>query len=406
MEERSSSLAAWTCRTILDGENILCNTATGDGKSAVFGIPLVVLLEMALNPTLYPDLPYHAKPIGIVVTPTKGLAANIVRVWTQRLLEHLPLHQVLEVAALGIKALAYSSDTVTRARKIRTKLHLNIAESKWNLICVDTEHLTAKDWRLIKDSSNFRDNLSLLCVDEIHLINQWGVEFRQAFDHIGRFARGCLPASTSIIGLSVTLQPGPDTLSVCTSMGFIARNYFHLQRSNEQPNIQFILEKLSHGLGGDKFPDLLLYLVSNRKTVIYCFTIDMCWRVAIYLWHLLPPRSDKMARVRLYHALCWSEENEETTRLLRGDPRTQIVIATIAFGQGINVKTLLNSIQLSFPVSLDQEQQQRGRACRTGTNGGSCMDQFWIQFIKISWLVISQLVSGKAVGSFMSYFIT
>jgi hypothetical protein len=39
----------------------------------------------------------------------------------------------------------------------------------------------------------------------------------------------------------------------------------------------------------------------------------------------------------------------------------QIIIATIAVGQGINVKILLNSIQLSFPVSLDQEQQQRGR---------------------------------------------
>jgi len=46
----------------------------------VFDIPLVVLLEMALNPTLYPDLPYRAKPIGIAVTPTKGLAANVVRV--------------------------------------------------------------------------------------------------------------------------------------------------------------------------------------------------------------------------------------------------------------------------------------------------------------------------------------
>jgi DEAD/DEAH box helicase len=74
---------------ILDGESALCNTATGDGKSAVFGVPLVVLLEMASNPSAYPDLPYRAKPIGIVVTPTKGLAANIVRVRTGTLLELL-----------------------------------------------------------------------------------------------------------------------------------------------------------------------------------------------------------------------------------------------------------------------------------------------------------------------------
>jgi hypothetical protein len=47
--------------------------ATGDGKSAIFGIPLVVLLEMALNPTVYPELPYHAKPIGIVVDVMFGI---------------------------------------------------------------------------------------------------------------------------------------------------------------------------------------------------------------------------------------------------------------------------------------------------------------------------------------------
>jgi superfamily II DNA/RNA helicase len=53
-------------------------TATGDGKTAIFGIPILILLEMNQNPNKYPDLPYRAKPIGIVVTPTKGLSGNIV----------------------------------------------------------------------------------------------------------------------------------------------------------------------------------------------------------------------------------------------------------------------------------------------------------------------------------------
>ena len=46
----------------------------------MFGVPLVVLLEMALNPTLYHDLLYCAMPIGTMVTPTKRLTTNIVRV--------------------------------------------------------------------------------------------------------------------------------------------------------------------------------------------------------------------------------------------------------------------------------------------------------------------------------------
>jgi superfamily II DNA/RNA helicase len=53
--------------------------ATGGGKSALFAVPLIVLREIARNPGLYPDLLTRALPQGIVVTPTKGLAANIVR---------------------------------------------------------------------------------------------------------------------------------------------------------------------------------------------------------------------------------------------------------------------------------------------------------------------------------------
>ncbi|KAJ7675499.1 hypothetical protein B0H17DRAFT_945885 [Mycena rosella] len=63
---------------VLDGESILCCMLTGGGKSAIFSIPILILCEMAHNPRLYPDLPTCPLPQEIVVTPTKGLSANIV----------------------------------------------------------------------------------------------------------------------------------------------------------------------------------------------------------------------------------------------------------------------------------------------------------------------------------------
>ena len=64
---------------ILDGRYLLCCTATGDGKYSAFAIPCLVLLEYNNNPEAYPRvLPTRAKPIGVVTTPTKGLADNIV----------------------------------------------------------------------------------------------------------------------------------------------------------------------------------------------------------------------------------------------------------------------------------------------------------------------------------------
>ena len=65
---------------ILDGKDVLCCTATGDGKSAAFSVPTLVLLEYNQHPEAYvAGLPTHKRPIGVVVTPTKGLADNIVR---------------------------------------------------------------------------------------------------------------------------------------------------------------------------------------------------------------------------------------------------------------------------------------------------------------------------------------
>ncbi|KIJ92170.1 hypothetical protein K443DRAFT_108621, partial [Laccaria amethystina LaAM-08-1] len=64
---------------ILDGKDSLCCTATGEGKSAAFSIPTLVLLEYNKHPNTYvAGLPTRKRPIGVVVTPTKGLADNIV----------------------------------------------------------------------------------------------------------------------------------------------------------------------------------------------------------------------------------------------------------------------------------------------------------------------------------------
>ncbi|KAG6843076.1 hypothetical protein H0H93_002313, partial [Arthromyces matolae] len=111
----------------------------------------------------------------------------------------------------------------------------------------------------------------------------------------------------------------------------------------------------------------------NRKMVIYCETIDLCWRVVSYLWSLLPDGPEKRTRVRLYHAMCWPEENEETVRLIRDDPKCQVIVATIAFAQGFNVKPLLDCIQLGVPSSLNQLVQQEGRIGRDGLSLSRCI---------------------------------
>ncbi|KAG6824239.1 hypothetical protein H0H92_007585 [Tricholoma furcatifolium] len=243
---------------ILDGEDVLVSTATGDGKSAVFAAPLVILLEIQCCPSNYPNLPYRELPMDIIISPTKGLASNIV----------------FEINQLGIKAIAHCSEVLTEARKMGHRLWKEIASGKWPLVCVDPEHLTHKDWEYITNTDIWRLNISFFCVDEIHLVYEWGIDFRLAFRHIGMFARSRCPTDISIFGLSATLEPGLITSTICETMGFLSGHFYHLHRTNEHPNIHFTIQTLTHTLGGTTFPDLLPFLASGRKMVIYAESIE------------------------------------------------------------------------------------------------------------------------------------
>ncbi|KAJ7645363.1 hypothetical protein B0H17DRAFT_1216039 [Mycena rosella] len=195
-------VVAW----ILDGEDALCVTATGDSKSAIFSVPMIVPLEVARNPTAYRGYVSPKKPVGIVIVPTKGLSTNI-----------------------------RDSDRSAQVWPAE------IAECRWSIICVDPEHLTDKQWEHNTNSPTFRENIAFAGADEGHLIHEWGAEFRPAFHHIGPFLRGRLPPHISNFALTATLQPGAMTKSVCRSLGLQPKMFHLLRRSNERTNIQFLI---------------------------------------------------------------------------------------------------------------------------------------------------------------------
>ncbi|KAJ7790313.1 hypothetical protein B0H14DRAFT_2626148 [Mycena olivaceomarginata] len=105
--------------------------------------------------------------------------------------------EVDELTRLRIPALACTSETLTEARKSGRNLTAEIVDCCWSIVCVDPEHLTDKQWEHITNSQLFRDNIAFACVDEGHLIPEWGGEFRPAFLHIGTFLRGRLPSQVA-----------------------------------------------------------------------------------------------------------------------------------------------------------------------------------------------------------------
>jgi superfamily II DNA helicase RecQ len=235
---------------------------------------------------------------------------------------------------------------------------------KWQVICVDPEHLKTKEWREISEYSIFRQRIIYAAADEVHLINLWGIDFRRDFGTIGRWVRGRLPTTVSILGLTATLAPGKDTAAVCQSLGFFEGQFHLIRRTNERPNIQIILQTLTHGLAGYEFPDILPFLRSGRKLIIPFHSLDMLYRCYVYIWRLQPASANKMRRTRMYTSLCSAEYNEETIRLMDEDPEFQIILATIAFSNGINAKALLDSLTLGASASVDIMVQEKGRTGR------------------------------------------
>lgn len=164
--------------------------------------------------------------------------------------------------------------------------------------------------------------------------------------------------------MTATMQPGPPLLSVCTTLGFSGSHFHLIRRSNECPNTKIIVHTLTSAIGGTKFPQLIPYLNQQRKTVIHVRTIDLGYRVFMYLFKLSPPSSNPLQRIRMYNSLASEAYNEKTIGLIDSDPCCQIIIATKALSLGIHAEELRDSIALGTADTQDNGKQDGGRAGR------------------------------------------
>jgi superfamily II DNA helicase RecQ len=206
----------------------------------------------------------------------------------------------------------------------------------------------------------FQLNLIFVCIEEAHVMREW-LTFRHLYGYIGQLLRGRLHPEISVFGLSATLEPGAPTAEVCQSLGF--RNFTLFRFSNEHRDIQFVIQPLKHAITSRSYPQLLPYLNTGRKVVIYVPSLEISTRVYIYLIRL--DGSGLAGRqVRQYNALCHPDFNSETLRLMETDSHLQIIIATVALANGVHCSTIQDVLSIGMPKTLSQTEQQGGRAAR------------------------------------------
>lgn len=263
----------------------------------------------------------------------------------------------------GLSSISLSAKTLVEASNEGRDLYNEIRCGRWSIIFVSPERLISREFdHLIRDV-HFRESLVLLGIDEAHVLVPWGHDFRVAYRQIGSLHKR-LPSHVARIAVTATLAPGKAFNALLEALQLKDEGFHCVRLSSERPNVRTVVTELSCSLNAHTFPDIDFVFQPGIKAVIYCRTIDLGFRVAMYGWRQYPPGAERLKNVRLWNSMTSTSYNANTLELFRNNVNTSVIVATIAFGMGMNIKNITHSINLGLPDTLEALIQQNGRAGR------------------------------------------
>ncbi len=294
---------------VISGRDVLVLMPTGGGKSLCYQIPSMV------------------RPgVGIVVSPLIALMED----------------QVASLRLQGINAAYYNSSLSSEeARQVLAQLH----NDELDLLYIAPE-------RLINASFLERlnqCNIALFAIDEAHCISQWGHDFRPEYAALG-LLKTHFP-TTPIIALTATADK-QTRQDIVVKLNYQPQKYV---ASFNRPNIHYKVVPKTNPV---KQICQFLELEPRQSGIVYCGTRNSVERVAEQL-------QEKGFKARAYHAGLSHQERREVQTLFRYD-RIDMVVATIAFGMGIDKPNVSFVIHYDLPKNIESYYQETGRAGRDG----------------------------------------
>ncbi|KAF8095536.1 hypothetical protein N665_0330s0018 [Sinapis alba] len=304
-------------QAVVSGRDCFCLMPTGGGKSICYQIPAL------------------AKPgIVLVVSPLIALMEN----------------QVMALKEKGIAAEYLSS---TQATHVRNKIHEDLDSGKPSvrLLYVTPELIATKGFMLKLRKLHDRGLLNLIAIDEAHCISSWGHDFRPSYRQLSTL-RDYL-ADVPVLALTATAAPKVQK-DVIDSLNL--RNPLVLKSSFNRPNIFY--EVRYKDLIDNAYTDLcnLLKSCGNICAIIYCLERTTCDDLSLHL-------SSTGISSSAYHA--GLNSNLRSTVLDDWlSSKKQVIVATVAFGMGIDKKDVRMVCHFNVPKSMESFYQESGRAGR------------------------------------------
>lgn len=296
--------------SIIDGRDTLIIIPTGGGKSLCYQIPAVILPKTA-----------------IVVSPLISLMKD----------------QVDQLAANGIPAAYLNGSQSSSEQQNVIEQYLN---HSIKLLYISPERLALAYFQSLIE----QNPPSLIAIDEAHCISQWGHDFRPDYRQLGQLSARF--PGVPIVALTATADKMTQA-DIITQLNLV--DPLVVVRSFDRPNIRYtVVEKYN-------LTDQIVSFIETQKGnsgIIYCASRskveDMTTKLAA-----------RGFSVAAYHAGLTNQQRQQAQEAFLKDD-IQIIVATVAFGMGINKPNVRFVVHADCPRSIEAYYQETGRAGRDG----------------------------------------
>ncbi len=299
---------------IMKGSHALVIMPTGSGKSLLYQIPALLLEDLTL--VISPLIALMKDQVDVLVR--KGISATFIN------------------ASLN--------------RSEREKRYEKVAAGAYKLLYITPERFRKEEFR----TAIARRTVSLLAVDEAHCISEWGHDFRPDYTRIGEFRQMLnLPIT---IALTATATPRVQE-DIISQLGLEPGEIHKFHQGIDRPNL--FLEVFDVWGEDEKYNHILQIVENNPGSgIVYFVLIKDLEKMSVRL-------RKKGIHHMVYHGDLVSDQRRKIQNRFMGN-ENQLVLATNAFGMGIDKENIRFVIHAQVPGSVEAYYQEIGRAGRDG----------------------------------------